>query len=608
MRVGAGQPAEALDGPAKWLEDLDRPERATPQGATLAYWVGAAAAAEARSDALGAAAEKRLLRQAKDLLAESSRIVTEVRPDARRAWAEVNEALGVDATRPKDFDEAYQAGKEALAALGAARLSAGGGPIDEHRAAARSAFGAALELADRRTDAAKLNEARYLMAWVLWEDGDDLESAKLAAGVATKSPDDPIAESAAQLALAALQRIARQPDDADLAEKASQRLEQLAGFAADRWPEGDAADAAQQVLLRRALDAGDLDAAERVLDGVSGDRRPPLALHFALARHERAVADKSDAGETIAALQKAYDDAKRSKTPRLLSTATLYLAQAALDVRNARDAIELLEADGHGAIAALKSADANPALGQRAVVAYARAVAVANAGRRVDRALGAIDAVAGELDSDARRRLLLTIASNLRGDLKAARARGQQATGAGLRVAMAVLDRIDALGAGGDWNSTLWMAQTRLELGEAAGESPAAREQLEAASAAFASLVERSEADPGFAPTPTSPLAARLQLAQCDRRLGKRREALDAFRALLAERPAMLDVQVAAAETLQEWGVESQSRDRIEASIAGDFPDASGKNAVWGWAKIAAVAARASAPTRSSRRRSSRRG
>ena len=50
--------------------------------------------------------------------------------------------------------------------------------------------------------------------------------------------------------------------------------------------------------------------------------------------------------------------------------------------------------------------------------------------------------------------------------------------------------------------------------------------------------------------------------------------------------------ETAAAETLQEWGVESRSRDRIEASIVGEYPNDSGKNAVWGWRKIASVAGR----------------
>jgi hypothetical protein len=56
----------------------------------------------------------------------------------------------------------------------------------------------------------------------------------------------------------------------------------------------------------------------------------------------------------------------------------------------------------------------------------------------------------------------------------------------------------------------------------------------------------------------------------------------------------MLDVQTAAAETYQEWGVAEKQPARIENAIfGGRRVPSTGKNRIWGWQKLAEIAAKA---------------
>jgi hypothetical protein len=61
---------------------------------------------------------------------------------------------------------------------------------------------------------------------------------------------------------------------------------------------------------------------------------------------------------------------------------------------------------------------------------------------------------------------------------------------------------------------------------------------------------------------------------------------------LLSSSGAVLEAQSFAAETLQAWGVAEKAPERLEEAIAGARPGKDGKNIVWGWSKLAAVAGR----------------
>ena len=94
-------------------------------------------------------------------------------------------------------------------------------------------------------------------------------------------------------------------------------------------------------------------------------------------------------------------------------------------------------------------------------------------------------------------------------------------------------------------------------------------------------------------PSATSVLAARKQQADCYRRLRRYDKAIAGYAELLAQKPMMLDVQQTAAATYQEWG--DLDRSKFNNAIAGGHPGPKGENIIFGWAKLARLAARMAA-------------
>ena len=586
LRLEAGEPSRALAGPAEWLDSLPQDESSSVETAPLHYWVGKAALAEADVADNSQVQRRRLLTQAREHFAVAGRLPSEVQADARLAWNTASMALGVDTTVLEDFNQAYQTGKEAIATFSLTH-------IPQQSKAARHALEAALRLADEKSNPEQVNEVRYLLAWLDWNAGRDQQATAKARFVARRHPDDPSAEPAARLALAALERLAQQSDDTSEIAKAREQLSDLAKSCISQWAGSETASAAYTVLLNDALRSGDDAKAEQVLGEVAEEQRPELTLRYRLAQWEKAQWEKQkvsrEKSNERAALRKQLDksylaarDAKATK--RLLSTAALYLAQTALEAGDAETALQRLNAPHHGPVILL-NASASDSFAQQTIITLVQATAASGDKDRVRPSLQQLDKVLVSISEDQQRRVLLTLGSQLRKALDST----TKPKGSLLSAMGEVLSRVESTIKNPDWNTTLWIAQTELKLGELGLDNEV---RVQTASAALRTLLDRSAKEPGFAPKPTSVLAVRLQLAQSDRQLGKWREAMEGFETLLAKRSAMLEVQVAAAQTLQDWGLQSRSIERLEESIGGTSPGKKGKNLVWGWSKIAAVAAR----------------
>src|SRR5690606_2756536 len=69
---------------------------------------------------------------------------------------------------------------------------------------------AALSLVDDDTPVEQVNEARRLMAWLLWQDEQYHRAAVLASFLARRYPEDPSSASAAQVALSSYDKIYRE--------------------------------------------------------------------------------------------------------------------------------------------------------------------------------------------------------------------------------------------------------------------------------------------------------------------------------------------------------------------------------------------------------------
>ena len=120
-------------------------------------------------------------RDARRWLELSAKTPSEVRSEARALWAEVAASMGVDSTEPKTFDEAFQAGAEAIQAMVALDVqieSATGAEREklttqraESRDAAYNALAAAVKLADEDTDPSKRPSPATRWPGLDWDGG-----------------------------------------------------------------------------------------------------------------------------------------------------------------------------------------------------------------------------------------------------------------------------------------------------------------------------------------------------------------------------------------------------------------------------------------------------
>ncbi|TWT43208.1 hypothetical protein [Botrimarina hoheduenensis] len=618
LRVSNGELALAIESGEEWLKQIERSERTTAEAATLRYWLGEAYLLDAEAPQATETQRLRRLRAARENLDAAARIPSEQQALARARWANATAALGIDREKPETFADAYQAGKDAIDSYSAASVGLSTAEADDKSAredflaqqaeaneAGQSALEAALELSDRSSPIEQVNEARYLLAYLFYNEQRDDRAANLAATVALKSPDDPSAEAAARLALAALQRRGQQTLPPEERERVGANLMRLAEFTASKWPRSEAAEIALGLMLARLLEANDTAAARQLVTRAPETLRPALALRLAAAEWER-LSKSAEVNESARSAARAELEerlsaaaAARAGVP-LRATAALYLAEAALDAGQPTAAEPYLNDPEHGVLATLAAEGLHA---ERAAFAAAasrvatRALALQPDGaERFASALEQMVSIAASQPEpdQAIRESLLALALKQQADLTVFSEDESRRKAAVAALAITLARLAEPL-ASSDWNTSLWRCQSLLRLAEAAGSADDERQEslVRDASEAFAALAGRLQAEPGFAPSETAGLAVQLQLAECERRLGEHAKAYATFAELLAQRPALLEVQRSAALALQEWGASEKNAERIERAIAGDRPNAGGKNTVWGWAKLAAVAGQA---------------
>lgn len=592
-----GKAKQALGTPREWFEKLDASEKTGSEAALLQYHLAQAAIALAQP-AIGAE-KKRLLRDARDWLARASRVASEVQADAREQWAEVSTELGVESPTYETFDQALAAAGESIQTMLAFDEAINGAEAkqrsrlqaqrNEARSVAYAALQMAVRLSDRKVDLEKAAQVRYQVAWLDWDRGDTKKAAARAEHVARNQPATEAGQQAARLALAAYEQLQREQTP-----QAGERIEKLAKFVLTTWPESELSEAASSVLLGVALRSGDLDAAESVLKEIPEASRDSFRLRLAVAKWERAKKQKTTSmGLELAELQRSHDalsgEARRSP---ISVTATLYLAEAALEAGEVIRAKRLLNDPQSGVAEPLAEgvAPANsPVFTLAALRAMIRAESLTGGKpkgfvRQFADVLG--DAPIEQTGGD---RAWLALGVGLLSDLNRSNESSAQRLVA--ETLSQVLSKLSPLESSCDWNTLLWIAQARLKISGLLS-SEAQQDTLSAARGSFSLLVKRGIDQQSFAPSSRAVLAARLRLAECDRQLGEYAKALESLEAVLTETPALLDAQRLAAQTLQDLGVQAKQVEDLEKAIAGTRPGADGKNLLWGWSKLAAVAGR----------------
>lgn len=619
---------KALEQGEAWLEELPRSDQLSPAGGSLKYQLGEAAVAAAR--AASGNDQRRLYLQASEWLRESSRTPNEFQADARKQLATVNRKLGTETESSLEtFADAYQTGRNALLAIRPAGLSGDGEEeAAELRRKATVAYQAALLLVEQDTEVEKLNEVRHALSYLYWESKDYLQAAAIAEFLARNYSEDRIAEKSARLALASLDALfmeAAAEGGVSSESFEAQQLTEFANFITRQWSGQQLADTGFSLLMKVALQSGNLAAARSAIQEVPEARRTPLELRLAAASWEQAKRQSATAGDDLSArsaAQQARDTATKllaevfakARNQREIdqSTATvaLYLSQAMLDAGEASGAIKLLEDKKVGPLALVSAKAAavdRPGYSAEAYKAALRAYVSATPPQTEDalKTMNQLEQAVGDGDAAEQtlRRIYLGLGLQLQQQIKELTAAGKQQEASRVVKAFAVfLERLRERSGDADWVNQQWIGQTFFNLGEglatgsgsAADASPQRKSYYERAAEVFGSMIDRAKQQPDFLPSENSLLAARLQLAQSQRKMGNYAEALDTFSSILLEKQTILDVQKAAAYTFQEWGADGNPEQLKSAVGGGRTVAGSNKKLIWGWSKMAQIVGRLS--------------
>ncbi len=119
----------------------------------------------------------------------------------------------------------------------------------------------------------KLNQLRYWLCWFHYAKGNYYDAAVLGEFLTRKYPKSAGALPGAQVALASLDAIHRQPkqNDGDGSAFAAIQLESLANYMMQRWPNAPEAAAALDALVRSAIDQGDYEKAQKIIEQTPAD-------------------------------------------------------------------------------------------------------------------------------------------------------------------------------------------------------------------------------------------------------------------------------------------------------------------------------------------------
>jgi tetratricopeptide (TPR) repeat protein len=145
-------------------------------------------------------------------------------------------------------------------------------------------------------------------------------------------------------------------------------------------------------------------------------------------------------------------------------------------------------------------------------------------------------------------------------------------------------------------NVLYWVAETFATLGETmsgrrAQLSSEARELYQKAAASYQKILDRQQAGQ-LQVDPTTLAHVRSRLAGTWQTLGEYEEAIDLLEAILRTNDRRLDVQMDAARAYQRWGETGQTI-YLDRAVAGGRPNGKTReNVIWGWGKVANVAAR----------------
>ena len=611
----------------KWIEQSFNKNSTDPIVLAVKYQVAEAQRLQATLPETAAAAKRKLLISAKLLYQQVATERNEHQKKAREVLVSEFGGGAVARTEPETFDEALLVAKEAIRTISTAKQAIEAAKSNSPDVVpalklqlqtslddAMRSLQLAQQLVDDDTPLLKINESRGLLCWLLWQDKQFHRSAVVASFLARRYPEDPSAASAARVAIVSYQTLYKQAledkEYGDAGRTEIAQLKDLSRFITRRWGKTALADTAFGILLNFSIREKEFSEALQLIDKLEDSRQALFLAKVANAMWEtqlRAKAAKDTSVDTdamrtkaINLLQANFNTLKKDPASRdTLAASSLYLSQAHLEDEKYAAAIKLLEDPQAGAIALSKTNNAIASRPVYAIEAYKAALRayvsmVPPKQAKVIATMASLEKAAKKTEGGNLRltQVYLRIGVQLQRRIKALQEAGK-ANDAKL-VSKSFITFLDKLSERGSDNPVVrrWVAQTYYQLAEGLEGDPSAEElrttYYTQAQKSFKVLLD--EADKKSTPAKKI-LALKMQYGQTLRRSGNYQEAVDLFESILIEKEAMIDVQKAAAYTLQEWGSASDSSKFAEATGGTGQRNAKGKPVIWGWNHLSKVAA-----------------
>lgn len=621
--------AGVLEMGAKWESTMRGDEEVSPDGLAIRCFAGEAALEVARTLKKNESARRReLLQFASGSLEFVKRFPGEYQQRAIVALQSKEFQAGAaekPEVQPKDFAEARDAGQRALERMSALetaiKLDEGKGAQDsakeEQLEAARNDalryFRMALEMAPPDAPLDELNSIRYYLTYLHWSAGHYYEAAVLGEFLARRYPNSAGGRPGAKIAMAAYAMLYNEAPKGQR-QFETDRMVAMAGYVAARWADQPESVQAWMVLINTAVQDHDLRKAGEYLDKIppNAPRRGEAELMVGQAmwseylrgmrkpeeeRPPQAELDQlvADAKST---LEKGVDRMRKEVENGMpvsytVAAAVLSLSQIYIQTVQAEEAVGLLEDKRIGPLTLVgeKRAVVNrPGFNVEAMKAALRAYV---ATQQTDKALQVMEklenAVRQEGDADASAkltRIYIGLGRELEEQLELLRSERRPAeinkVSEGFEV---FLSKILERDTGNNFNSLNWVAETfaGLAAGTDTGGTtldPKAEGYYNKALETYNKILSRL-AEPEFgAPEGASP-SIKLRMARCYRRLGDYKTALSWLLDVLKEKPTMVDAQIEAAYTFQDWGAEQPEWYSRAISGSTVYRD------LWGWGQLA---------------------
>jgi tetratricopeptide (TPR) repeat protein len=614
-----------------WLQRAPPAEMHTPDGLGIAYITALASKnlADAltnddpqRKRALLAAAKK----HAQSVIKASS-LNNPYRELAQQLSSKLIGTEGESPKEPTNFIEAvdraqalldrWQERQNAIKTHGEGEGEAG--PLREQ---ARHYFQLALKLRDHDTPLDGINVVRYYLSFLDYQAGDYYDAAVLGEFVARNYPKSQGGRNCAKIAMHSyLQNFEAARKAQRNNEFDREKMIEIADYITSAWPGSEEADEAWNILLQLAVGEGQLDKALAYLAKIpeNSPRRGDAELkaghavwaaYLSAARRGEARPPQVELDKMFATARKLLDAGlKRTRSAvdsgampvSATMPAALALAQIYVESGESAKAIDLLNDAKTGPLALVAAGNPVTKQGNFAAETYKLALRAYVANQALDKAettMQSLEKLVNESgDADAAgqlTRIYIALGHELEQQLE--RLRQEHQTDELNKISKGFelfLDRISARETGNTFNSLNWVAETLFSLGTGydvegpAEASPEAKAYYEKSLDADSKIIGFAKSDNRFA-REGALLSVKLRMARTERRLQQFQKSYDLLVDVLKEKSNLLDAQLEAARTLQDWG--AQKPECYLNAIAGDVKDkALGRqeNVMWGWAKIA---------------------